>query len=134
MKRSTRAAIAATALALAACLTACGGGSPAISVHGQLETAVSVMDGTTPGQAYPDITDGGQVVIVNSGGTVIATGTLDETSLPDTEAVSDYYTFSLGVPGGLPRYGIRVGDSDRGTVWETAAQMHDPELCLGDGC
>ena len=36
-------------------------GPGTITAHGTLEVAVSMLDGDTPSEAYPDISDGGQV-------------------------------------------------------------------------
>jgi hypothetical protein len=71
-------------------------------------------------------TFGSQVVVVNSSGTVIGNGTLAAVSSGpgiDNFGEEDVFSFKLTVPGGLARYGIQVGGTSHGTVWESAAQM-----------
>jgi hypothetical protein len=132
----TGAIIAAVVVVIAVVLIL-GGSAGSITAHGTEEVSVSPLDGTTVQDAYPDVTEGSQVTVVNSSGQVIGTGTL---SYDAADAVSqdlewsEFYQFSVTVPGGQPRYGIQVG-SGHGTVWFTAQQMqHGPGLCLGDGC
>lgn len=117
---------------LAIILSGCSS-TPPITVHGTEETTTGILSGETPESAFPDIASGGQVVVVSSTGAVIGTGTLGQAEVVDPGEVD--YTFTVQVPGGLSRYGIRIGGSQRGTVWYSAAQMaHSPGLCVGDGC
>ena len=126
-------------LAVLACVLvllagACGSQAAPITAHGALEVAVSPNDGESTSQAYPDINPGSQVTVINSGNDVIATGTLVFGHIDATQGETDYYTFTVTVPAGLPRYGIQVGNG-HGTIWESAAQMKaGPSLCLGDFC
>jgi hypothetical protein len=124
-----RVILGAAALALA--LTACGGAST-ITAHGTETVAVSILAGESAQQAFPDVTDGGQVTVVDSTGNVVGSGILSET---DTSTVIDEFKFTVTVPGGLARYGIQIGNGSRGTVWFSKGQMKQgPRLCLGDGC
>jgi hypothetical protein len=114
-----------------------GGSAGSITAHGTEEVSVNPLDGTSVQDAFPDVTDGSQVTVVNSSGQVIGTGTL---SYDPSDAISgdpewsEFYDFTVTVSGGQPRYGIQVG-SGHGTVWFTAQQMQrGPTLCLGDGC
>lgn len=114
------------------------GGAGSIAAHGSME--VDDFNGsclTDPG--FSDITQGTQVVVTNSGGQVVGTSALNY-SAQDSAAQSGLqsglsvciYTFTVSVPGGLPRYGITV--SHRGTVWFTATQMSKgPGLSLSSG-
>jgi hypothetical protein len=103
-------------------------GPGTITAHGTLEVAVSMLDGDTPSEAYPDISDGGQVTVIDSDHNVIGTGTLSETGTGGLD--NDYYTFTSKVPGGEQRYGIQIGNN-RGVVWFSQQQMHQgPQLCL----
>jgi len=116
-----------------------------------------LLSGTDVQDAYPDITSGSQVIVTDSSGTVIGTGMLSydkaktfalttgtavilakktgasasgiASALSQDVAI---YDFSVsGLPGGLVRYGIKVGHN-RGTIWFTAAQMKaGPGLTLG---
>jgi Protein of unknown function (DUF2510) len=107
-------------------------GPGTFTAHGTLEVAVRTLDGNTPSQTYPDISDGGQVTVIDSDHNVIGTGALSETGTGGLD--SDDYTFTTKVPGGEQRYGIQIGNN-RGTVWYSQQQMRrGPELCLGDGC
>ncbi len=135
--RHAAAALVSAALPLSVLACSASAPPPAIVAHGTMETTTNILDGDTPSEAYPDIRAGTQVIVVGSSGTVIATGTLAYVSSGEASAVTpwaDYFAFTVTVPGGLPRYGIEVGNG-HGTVWESAAEMrHGPILCLGDGC
>ena len=117
MKRTFRLAaiIGAAAFSAAACSS-----SPApVTAHGTV-----AVDYTSAGD--DNLSDGSQVVIVNSAGTVVGNGTLalrHAGAAPFNLGMEDDFTFAVTVPGGLPRYGIQVGGTAHGTVWETAAQM-----------
>jgi len=116
--RTITTALAGTALAFLA-LAACSSAPATISAHGTV-----TVDYT--GSTGDDISDGSQVVVVNSSGTVIGNGTLTlKHSGPGLLNIGeeDDFTFTVTVPGGLARYGVQVGGTSHGTVWETAAQM-----------
>jgi hypothetical protein len=82
-----------------------------------------------------DLSDGSQIVVVNSAGTVVGTGTLSTsggTNLGGGD-FADTFSFAVTVPGGLSRYGIQVGGTSHGTVWESAQQMKSgPALTLDE--
>jgi hypothetical protein len=124
-------------------------GPGSFTAHGSEMVFADPFNGQNVQQAYPDITDGAQVTVINSSGTVVGTGTLQSDPVGTLQAIkaavtgtpglsaSDFasfvmkYTFTVTVPGGLPRYGIRAGQ-DRGTVWLSPNQMrHGPALTLG---
>ncbi len=46
-----------------------------------------------------------------------------------TPDIAVYHFTVTGLPGGLPRYGIKIGNRD--THWESASQIKDPSLTLG---
>ena len=121
------AAVAAASLTVAGCSS-----SPApITARG---TITVYYTSTSDGGAGDDLADGDQVVVVNASGTVIGTGTLalqnSGTGL-DGMAEQDVFSFKVTVPGALPRYGIQVGGTSHGTVWDSAAQMQSgPALTL----
>jgi hypothetical protein len=114
------------------------GGAASITARGSVE--VDDFDGqclTDPG--FSDITEGTQVVVTNSGGSVIGTSQLGyntqasalQSSLQPGLSVC-IYTFNVTVPGGLARYGITV--SHRGTVWFDPSQMaKGPGLSVSSG-
>jgi hypothetical protein len=85
---------------------------------------------------YPDITQGIQVVVTNSNGTIVATNQLGNSKESDVPGLGAYgascnYPFTVQVPEGLARYGITV--LHRGIFWFTAKQMPaGPGLTLGD--
>jgi hypothetical protein len=121
---------AAAGIALLSGLTACGGAST-LTAHGTETVAVSVLDGESAREAFPDVTDGSQVTVMDSTRNIIGNGILSETS---TSIAEEQFRFTVTVPGGLARYGIQVG-SNRGTLWFSNKQMRQgPGLCLGDGC
>jgi hypothetical protein len=91
-------------------------------VHGTEQVVVNSFDGMSTSGAFPDITGGSPVTVVDTSGEVIGTGVLapsDPTSWGAQDAV---YSFTLAVPVGEPRYGIEVGHN-RGTAWFSEAQM-----------
>jgi len=116
-----RSAIAAAAALATLGVAACGGpGSE--TVKGGLVIDESILSAS---QDYPDITDGTQVVVVNSAGDVVGTADL-RFDAKDTVSASALisqtaYDFTVTVPSGLPRYGIRI--TTHGTVWFTPSQM-----------
>jgi hypothetical protein len=93
---------------------------------------------------FPDIGARTPVTVLNNAGHVIGSGVLrfephvsarDGAEYnSDSENVSDFvavYSFTVSVPRGLARYGIKIG-SRHGTAWLSAAQMSGgPLLILG---
>ncbi|HMG61390.1 MAG TPA: hypothetical protein VK599_00435 [Streptosporangiaceae bacterium] len=117
----TSPALAGAALTAMALLAAagCSSAPAAIAAHGTVAVDYTAAGGD-------NLSDGSQVVIVNSAGTVVGNGTLaigHAGAAPFNLGMEDDFTFTVTVPGGLPRYGIQVGGAGHGTVWETAAQM-----------
>lgn len=113
-------------VAVTGSLAACGGPGT-ITSHGTM----TVDYGMTTGDPFAG--SGAQVVVVNSAGTVIASTTLlagRAGASPLGTGFQDDYTFTVTVPGGEPRYGIQVGGTNHGTIWETPAEMAHPALSL----
>lgn len=122
-------------VALVVMLVVGAGSPPPITAHGQLQ--ITGDDALSASQDFPDITDGAQVVVVDPSGTVIGTGTLsyDQAASNDSAVgvgqTLDWFTydFAVTVPGGQPRYGVRI--TTHGTVWYTQAQFKKgPTLSL----
>jgi hypothetical protein len=134
-------------------LAACSSSPPPITAHGTLMVETGLLSGLTAQSAYPDITDGSQVTVTDSSGTVIGSGDLSYSEPKTLELVLAasakmgqnastvasalsqdvaVYTFTVsGLPGGEQRYGIKAGQN-RGTIWFTASQMKSgPQLTLG---
>ena len=63
-------------IVLALVLAACSSSPAAFAAHGRLTASAGLMSGGPPSELFPDISDGGQVTVVNSSNTVIGTGTL----------------------------------------------------------
>lgn len=140
----------ATAAILAAALSSCSSGPPPVTSHGTLTIYVDPLGGSSVQDSYPDITDGSQVTVTDSSGKVIGTGTLsyDQRQSAATAAVEAaimgpgmtaaelapdvaVYTWTVtGLPGGLPRYGIKIGN--RSVHWEGASAVKKPQLTLGN--
>lgn len=124
-------AVAITALGLAGC----GSNPGTITGHGTMAVDLNISGALGGGSSASDpFTDGTQVVVVNSSGTVIASTALHSTGGHKLDGMSflfeDTYTFTVTVPGGLPRYGLQVGGTGHGTIWETPAEMTHPALSL----
>jgi len=121
----TSTALAGAALTTMALLAAAGCSSAPAAV---------AVDYTAAGD--DNLSDGSQVVVVNSAGTVVGNGTLalrHAGAAPFNIGMEDDFTFAVTVPGGLPRYGIQVGGTAHGTVWQTAAQMKSgPALSIDE--
>jgi hypothetical protein len=114
------AAFAAAALPLLL-LAGCSSSPAQITAHGKLAVDYDTSAGD-------DLSDGSQVVVVNSAGTVVGNATLTQVSTPAGAPVflgdsEDDFAFKVTVPGGLPRYGIQIGGTGHGTTWESAGQM-----------
>ena len=129
---------AAVVILVVGLLTAGVFGQGPIAVHGTFEVAGDALQSS---ENYPDISDGTQVVVVNGSGQVIgvghltcdakATATFNKVLGSDSLLAGEtFYSFTVSVPSGQPRYGIRV--SHRGTVWFTSRQMQKgPGLSVG---
>jgi hypothetical protein len=116
---------------LALMLAACSSSPPGFTAHGTLTASAGILAGGPPSELFPDITDGGQVTVVNSSNTVIGTGTLNlQGNQAQTVGQTDTYTLTVSnLPGGLSRYGFQIGHN-RGTVWETPSEAKHPSLSL----
>lgn len=118
------AALIPVGLAVALPLALSGGGS--MTVHGAL------ADETANGC----VQDGQQAVVIDPTGKIIGVGTYREDTKDETQPVAlgslgvipgtSVYDFSVTVPTGEARYGVRTG---AGTVWFTPQQFdHGPQL------
>ncbi len=134
-KRITGALAAATLAAIAGGTAACSSSPGTITGHGTMTvnygTGIGLLGGTAGSDPY---SDGTQVVVVDSHGTVVASTALTAVKAGRVMLggmfIEDSYTFTVTVPGGLPRYGIQVGGTNHGTIWETPAEMTHPALTL----
>ena len=91
-------------------------------VRGTAQVVVNSYDGMSIQSAFPDITAGGSVTVVNAAGAVIGTGTLSASDPGSWGAQDAVYAFTVTVPAGQQRYGIEVG-RNRGTVWFSERQL-----------
>jgi hypothetical protein len=118
MTKLTAPRILAATLILAG-VAGCGGGSGAksLKVSGEvrlnpltLNTDQFLAGGECSGvQQYADLRAGGQVVVTDSAGATVATGTLQAGSLPKTRPAGCYFPFTVtGVPAGKGFYSITV--------------------------
>lgn len=143
-----KAIIAVLAAAAVVALAGCGSGPVPIKSHGSVIVFASPFNGQNVQDAYPDIASGSQVTVTDSSGKVIGTGTLNSdpaktaatlvtatagtglTASEMTEFVA-VYDFTVTVPSGLDRYGIKIGQN-RGTIYESSMEMKQgPSLTLG---
>jgi hypothetical protein len=130
-RRFLPAALAAVVLTVTLVLSACSSTPPSFTAHGTLAISAGMFAGGPPSELFPNISDGGQVTVVNPSNTVIGTGTLSLQGSPaETVGETDTYTFTVeNLPGGLSRCGFQIGQN-RGTVWETPSKAKDPSLSL----
>jgi hypothetical protein len=130
-RRFLPAALAAVVLTVTLMLSACSSTPPSFTAHGTLTVSTGLFSGGSPSALFSDISDGGQVTVVNSSNTVIGNGTLNlQGNQAQTVGESDTYTFTVSsLPGGLSRYGFQIGHN-RGTVWETPSEAKHPSLSL----
>jgi hypothetical protein len=101
-----------------------------MTVHGTEQVLVNSFDGMDISTAFPDITAGSAVTVVDQSGKVIGNSYLvasDPTSWGPQDAV---YSFTVTVPAGESRYGVEIG-RNRGTAWFNTQQMRaDPALSV----
>lgn len=94
------------------------------TVHGTL----SVFGGCGMGYGgFSDLAAGAQVVVFDSHRTVLGTGTLersDDTGTSDVSSLPECtFTFTVAdIPAGLERYGVHVGNRNRGVIWQSEAE------------
>jgi hypothetical protein len=122
--------IAGLALTIAA-LAACSATPAPIRVRGTMQVQENCNSATLD---YPDIAAGDQVVITSPSGKVIATtslGSQDAVATGDNGAGECDYPFTARITEDQPRYGIAIGNNNRGTVWFSRAEMRKgPALSL----
>ncbi len=127
-------------------LTALAGcsASGTMTVSGHEVVVIDPDNNTEIWGIFPDVGAKTPVTVLNGAGRIIGSATLrfephvsarDGAKYnSDSENVSDFiavYSFTVSVPRGLARYGIKIGSS-HGTVWLSAAQMSGgPVLTLG---
>jgi hypothetical protein len=130
-RRFLPAALAAVVLTVTLALSACSSTPPSFTAHGTLAVSTGIFSGGPPSELFSDISDGGQVTVVNPSNAVIGTGTLNlQGNQAETVGETDTYTFTVSnLPGGLSSYGFQVGQN-RGTVWETSSEAKDPSVSL----
>jgi hypothetical protein len=128
--------------------SSCGSSPPTVTANGTLAVYDNPLSGVSMQEAYPDVTNGGQVTVTDSSGKIIGTGTLSyskaktfsflfQAAVKYGQTAADLapdvaiYTFKItDLPGGLLRYGFTVGKG-RGTIWVPLSQVKDPGLTLG---
>ncbi|EOD60849.1 hypothetical protein [Amycolatopsis vancoresmycina] len=86
---------------------------------------------------YTDLSDGSQVTLVNESGRVVATTELHRTPGEQTKIVAGMwvrtFTFTFADVPSAERYGVHVGNNNRGTLWKDAdeAERAGFQLSLG---
>ncbi|MFI6031028.1 hypothetical protein [Amycolatopsis magusensis] len=117
---------AALAAALIFAFTALG----TTSVNGSLSLLCDTKctEATANGyDGYRDVHDGSQVTLVNEGGQVIAITELRRTPGENTNVVDGMwvrtFTFTFAEVPNADRYGVHVGNNNRGTLWKNADEI-----------
>jgi hypothetical protein len=117
----------AVCAALAAVLIIVFTTSGSISVNGTLSLLCDMecTKATANGyNGYGDLSDGSQVTLVNEAGQVVATTELHHTPDEKPNLVDGVwlrtFTFTFTDVPGADRYGVHVGNSNRGTLWKNA--------------
>jgi hypothetical protein len=133
-------AAAVIVVALATVLTVVLTMSGSTSVNGTLsllcdmQCTKSAADGY---DGYSDLRDGAQVTLVNESGRVLATTELHRTPGEQTKIVDGMwvrsFTFTFADVPSADRYGVHVGNSNRGTLWKDADEAESVgfQLSLG---
>ncbi len=126
---------AALAAALAVVFTT---GSTAVNGTLSLLCDVQCIKSTANGyDGYADLSDGSQVTLVNESGRVVASTELHRTPGEETKLVDGMwvrtFTFTFADVPSADRYGVHVGNSNRGTLWKDAdeAERVGFQLSLG---
>ncbi|MFJ8911655.1 hypothetical protein [Amycolatopsis sp. NPDC102389] len=116
--------------ALAAALIIVFTTSGTASVNGSLSLSCDMKctKATANGyDGYSDIHDGSQVTLVNEGGQVIAITELRRTAGENTNLVDGIwvrtFTFTFAEVPNADRYGVHVGNNNRGTLWKNADEI-----------
>ncbi len=117
--------LAATALLASGVLN-----PPTMTVHGFDHLWIRNPAKVTIQSAYPDIATGSPVTVISPSGAVLGTGVLIAAD-PGSWGIQDaVYAFTITVPAGEPRYGIKIGGNG-GTAWFSGAQMRaGPDISL----
>ncbi|MGW5702507.1 hypothetical protein [Amycolatopsis japonica] len=121
---------AVVAAALAAVLIIVTTASGTKSVNGTLALLCDMQctKATANGyNGYSDISDGSQVTLVNEAGQVIAITELrrapdEKTSVVDGVWVRTF-TFAFAEVPSADRYGVHVGNNNRGTLWKNSDEI-----------
>ena len=103
-----------------------------MTVHGTEQVVVNSWTGMTTSAAFPDITAGSPVTVVNPAGQMIGTGVLAASDPSSWGPQDSVFSFTVTVPAGEARYGIEIG-RNRGTNWFSPTQMRKgPAVFVSD--
>lgn len=124
--------VAAVAVSLAALFAAGVFTQQMMTVHGTEQVVVNAATGMSAAAAFPDITTGTPVTVVNPAGHVIGTGALSASDPSSWGQQNAVFSFTVAVPAGESRYGVEIG-RNRGTNWFSPAQMRKgPAIFVSD--
>lgn len=132
------AAVVAAVIATVVAIVFTTSGSTSVNGTLSLQCDMQCIKATADGyDGYTDLSDGSQVTLVNESGQVVASTELRRTPGEETKILDGMWvrTFSFtftDVPS-ADRYGVHVGNSNRGTLWKDAdeAERVGFQLSLG---
>ncbi|VVJ15240.1 Uncharacterised protein [Amycolatopsis camponoti] len=105
-----------------------------LSLLCDMQCTKSTADGY---DGYTDLSNGSQVTLVNESGRVVATTELHRTPGEETKIVDGMwvrtFTFTFADVPSAERYGVHVGNSNRGTLWKDADEAERAGFQLSIG-
>ncbi|MGW4520258.1 hypothetical protein [Amycolatopsis sp. NPDC004378] len=119
------AGVVAAALATVVAVVLMTSGSTSVNGTLALLCDMKCTKSTADGyDGYGDLRDGSQVTLVDESGRIVASTELHRTPGEETKIVDGMwvrtFTFAFTDVPGADRYGVHVGNSNRGTLWKDA--------------
>jgi hypothetical protein len=128
-RRRRRLAIIAIALTAVAVVGSTGvyiaGRNAPVTMHGTLDVSDpsdGVIGCDLADSGYADLMPGAQVTIVSAARTTLATGVVSTQRSDGTDGCLLGFTVP-NIPAGHALYGVQIGNGNRGTLWESPAQI-----------
>jgi hypothetical protein len=132
------AAVVATALATVLVVVLTTSGSTSVNGKLSLLCDMQCIKSTADGyDGYGDLSDGSQVTLADESGRIVASTELHRTPGEETKIVDGMwvrtFTFTFAEVPSADRYGVHVGNSNRGTLWKDADEAERAGFQLSIG-